>query len=112
MKSIVLIIPYIGKWPLWFDAYLVSIAKNPTINWLFITDCKIPDKHPENIQFIPSTLQELNNKINTIINAQVPLTPRKLCDIRPAYGKIFQEHIMTWQLTHLFPQLLVYILQP
>ena len=94
MKSIVLIIPYIGKWPLWFDAYLVSIAKNPTINWLFITDCKIPDKHPKNAMFISTTLEELNKRINSSLNVQVPLTPRKLCDIRPAYGKVFEEYLV------------------
>ena len=93
MKSIVLIIPYIGKWPLWFDAYLVSIAKNPSVNWLFITDCEIPIEFPKNVRFIPTTLKTLNNKINDVLQTQVPLTGRKLCDIRPAYGKIFQNYI-------------------
>ncbi|WP_417861547.1 DUF6625 family protein [Winogradskyella sediminis] len=93
MKSIVLIVPYIGKWPLWFDAHLVSIAKNPSINWLFITDCAIPDVYPENVRFVPSTLESLNNKINDVLGVKVPLSPRKLCDVRPAYGEIFQEYI-------------------
>jgi len=93
MKSIVLIVPYIGKWPFWFDAYLISISKNPTVHWLFITDCGIPASFPDNVRFIPSTLQEVNEKINSVLQAEVPLTPRKLCDIRPAYGKVFQEYI-------------------
>lgn len=93
MKQIVLIVPYIGKWPFWFDAYLISAAKNPTINWLFITDCEIPVEYPNNIRFVPTTLNKLNLKINAVLETEVPLTPRKLCDIRPAYGKIFQEHI-------------------
>lgn len=93
MKSIVLIVPYIGKWPLWFEAHLVSIVQNPTINWLFITDCQIPKNYPENIRFVPTTLESLNNEINNILEIEVPLTPRKLCDVRPAYGKIFQEYI-------------------
>lgn len=93
MKSIVLIVPYIGKWPLWFDAHLVSIAKNPSVNWLFITDCAIPDEFPENVRFVPTTLESLNSKINNVLGMDVPLSPRKLCDIRPAYGKIFQEYI-------------------
>jgi hypothetical protein len=93
MGKIVMIVPYLGKWPFWFDAYLVSIAKNPTINWLFVTDCEIPVEFPSNVQFIPTNLNELNLKINAILETEVPLTPRKLCDIRPAYGKIFQEYI-------------------
>ena len=96
MKSIVLIVPYIGKWPLWFEAHLVSIAQNPTIDWLFITDCKIPEKYPENVRFVPATLQSLNTKINEILELQMPLSPRKLCDVRPAYGKIFQDYIATY----------------
>jgi len=93
MKSIVLIVPYIGKWPFWFDAYLISISKNPTVHWLFITDCGIPASFPDNVRFIPSTLQEVNKKIDSVLDTKVPLTPRKLCDIRPAYGKVFQEYI-------------------
>lgn len=93
MKSIVLIVPYLGKWPLWFDAHLVSIAQNPTVNWLFITDCNIPKNYPENIRFVTTTLESLNTKINNVLEINVPLSPRKLCDIRPAYGQIFQEYI-------------------
>ena len=93
MKSIVLIIPYIGNWPLWFDAHLVSIAKNPSVNWLFITDCVIPNEFPENVRFIPATLESLNVKINNVLGIDVPLSPRKLCDVRPAYGEIFKDYI-------------------
>ena len=92
-KSIVLIVPYIGKWPIWFDAHLVSIAANTTVNWLFITDCKIPENYPANVRFVPTTLDALNKKINDVLAVTVPLTPRKLCDIRPAYGKIFKDYI-------------------
>ena len=93
MKSIILIVPYIGKWPLWFEAHLVSIAKNPTVNWLFITDCELPKNYPNNVRFIPISLESLNIKINTVLGIDVPLSPRKLCDVRPAYGEIFQEYI-------------------
>ncbi|WP_298368886.1 DUF6625 family protein [uncultured Lutibacter sp.] len=93
MKSILLIIPYFGKWPVWFDAYLVSISKNPTINWLCPTDCELPKGYPKNLKFLPTSLFELNRKVNTIVEAKVPLTPRKLCDIKPAYGDIFKNEI-------------------
>lgn len=93
MKSIILIVPYIGKWPLWFEAHLVSIAKNPTVNWLFITDCDLPKNYPNNVRFITTSLESLNIKINRVLGIEVPLSPRKLCDVRPAYGEIFQEYI-------------------
>lgn len=93
MKSIILILPYFGKWPIWFEAHLCSINKNPTVSWLIITDCLLPEKYPENIKFIHTSLSELNEKINEIVEVTVPLTTRKFCDLKPAYGAIFSEHI-------------------
>ncbi|HLU84260.1 MAG TPA: DUF6625 family protein [Vicingaceae bacterium] len=93
MKSIVLIVPYIGKWPFWFDAYLISIAKNPTINWLFITDCEIPVEYPENVTFVKTTQEEFNRKIDTFFTTTIPLTPRKICDLRPAFGDLFSNYL-------------------
>ncbi len=93
MKSVILIIPYLGKWPLWFDAHLVSIAQNPSINWLFITDCEIPNEFPQNVRFVTTSLESLKTKINNVLGMDVPLSPRKLCDLRPAYGELFQEYI-------------------
>ena len=95
-KSIVLIVPYIGKWPPWFDAHLVSISHNPTVNWLFITDCIIPAHYPDNVRFVPTTLESLNNRVNGILDIAIPLSPRKLCDVRPAYGEIFQDFIIEY----------------
>lgn len=93
MKSIILIIPYFGKWPIWFKANLVSVAGNPSINWLCPTNCKIPDAYPDNIKFVSMELDELNEKVNEIVSAKVPLNPRKFCDLKPAYGHIFAEYL-------------------
>ena len=93
MKEILLIIPYFGKWPLWFDAFLVSVAANPTIHWFCPTDCNIPEYHPENITFLPTGLEQLNDHVNKVVAAQVPLNPRKFCDLKPAYGDIFKEEV-------------------
>ena len=77
MKSIALIVPYFGKWPIWFEAHLLSIEANKTINWLFFTDCEIPDVYPKNIRFIKTSLQEINEKVNIVVDAKVPLFPIK-----------------------------------
>ncbi|MGH2665077.1 DUF6625 family protein [Flavobacterium sp.] len=92
MKSILLILPYFGKWPVWADAYWLSVAKNNTIDWLIITDCEITQDHPKNIKFVPSTLLGLSKHVNEVVDANVPLTPRKFCDLKPAYGDIFEEY--------------------
>ena len=93
MKSILLILPYFGKWPIWFEAHLKSIEYNKTINWLIVTDCDIPQHYPSNIRFVATTLKELNQEVNKVMEVNVPLTPRKLCDIRPAYAEIFKEYV-------------------
>ncbi|WP_417620165.1 DUF6625 family protein [Oceanihabitans sediminis] len=93
MQTILMIIPYFGKWPLWFDAYLLSVSANPTIQWLCPTDCEIPKNHPSNITFLPTTLSELNQQVNRIVETEVPLNPRKLCDLKPAYAEIFVEQV-------------------
>lgn len=88
-----MIIPYFGKWPIWFEATMVSMAGNPSIHWLCPTDCELPENHPDNLKFLPITLKELNLQVNSIVGANVPLTPRKFCDLKPAYGDIFSEFI-------------------
>ncbi|TQD33812.1 DUF6625 family protein [Haloflavibacter putidus] len=93
MKSILLIIPYFGQWPLWFDAHLKSIEKNPTINWLCPTDCVVPNRYPENIKFLKTSLEEFNQKINNKVKVDVPLAGRKFCDLKIAYGDVFAEEV-------------------
>ena len=94
-KNLILISPYFGNWPKWFDAHLKSIEFNSSIDWLIPTDCQVPSKYPNNIKFIPTDLLSLNQKINHLFNQKIPLykNPRKFCDLKPSYGKIFEKHI-------------------
>lgn len=96
MKSIILIVPYFGKWPIWFEAYLVSIKKNNTINWLFITDCEIPVNKPINAQFKSITLKDFNDNVNKELNLNIPLSARKICDLRIAFAQIFRREILDY----------------
>ena len=93
MKSIVFIIPYIGNWPIWFPAFLKSCESNPTIDWLFFTDCDISIQSPKNVKFIKSSLAEIEQLANnTDLNVQLP-NARKICDLRPAFGLVFKDYI-------------------
>ncbi|WP_019038853.1 DUF6625 family protein [Psychroflexus tropicus] len=96
MKSILLIIPYFGQWPIWFEAYLVSVRANPSIHWLCPTDCDLPKDYPTNLKFLKTSLPKLNHQVNQVVNAEVPLTPRKFCDLKPAYGEIFQDEVKNY----------------
>ena len=51
-KSIIIVIPYFGQWPDWIDLLMISCRWNPTVNWLFFTDCGVPSCAPDNVRFI------------------------------------------------------------
>lgn len=93
-KKIIFLMPYFGQWPEWFPFYLESCRWNPSINWLFFTDCSIPENSPQNVQFISMSFQEYQQLVSERLGITFkPQFPYKLCDIRPAYGFIHQEYI-------------------
>ena len=44
--SIAIVLPYFGKLPNYFPLFLESCRKNPTVNWLFYTDCEVLPECP------------------------------------------------------------------
>lgn len=94
MIKIAFIIPYFGKWPIWFSAFLTSCKFNKSINWFFFTDCLKPNNSPPNVYFIETTLDEVRILTNQKLNIKSELySHRKLCDMKPAYGHIFEDYI-------------------
>lgn len=94
MKKIIILIPYFGRFPEWFAFYLESCRWNSTINWLFFTDCSLPENPPENVSFIQMTFQEYRQLVSKRLGINFTVeSPYKLCDVRPAYGFIHQEHL-------------------
>jgi hypothetical protein len=85
-------VPYFGTWPCWFPAYLQSCKYNPSIRWFFLTDCETPSVTPPNTQFIPTTLEGFGTlfKLRTGIDAVLDMA-HKVCDLRPAYGLMFDD---------------------
>jgi hypothetical protein len=94
-SKIILIIPYFGKWPVYLNLYLKGCEYNTWLDILFITDCPIPKEYPKNIKFIKSSLSSISNLISEKLNlSEYSLTfSYKLCDFRPSYGFLFDEHI-------------------
>lgn len=93
MKKI-LIIPYFGKFPNYYQLFLNSCEKNKSYNWLIVTDNEIEHKYPENVAVIKMSFSELKNKIQKLYKFEISLDrPHKLCDYKPAYGHIFSEYI-------------------
>jgi len=94
MKSIAIICFYFGKFPEWFDLYFESLRRNPTIDFIFYTDCDFEEYTSENVFFNKISYEEYVQLI--IKNTGVHFTPAnsyKLCDFRPLLATIHFEAI-------------------
>ena len=94
MKKICFVVVYFGKWPVWFPAFLHSCKTNPTINWIFFTDCSSPTHHSSNVVFHHKTLPQMRELITIKIGRAAMLKDAyKVCDYKPAFGIIFDDYL-------------------
>ena len=93
-KSIIIIIPYFGKWPEWIDIFLLSCSKNSTINWCLYTDCPIPGIIPPNVRIHLCSLVDYYSMICDRVQIRFqPESAYRLCDVRPMFGLIHADEI-------------------
>lgn len=94
ISSVKIIIPYFGQWPEWINLFMQSCQYNPTINWLFVTDCGFPDIKAANTEFINISFNEYKAQISGKLGIDFSkATPYKLCDLKPAYGYVHQKQL-------------------
>ncbi|OQP61166.1 hypothetical protein A3860_05470 [Niastella vici] len=94
MKSIIIIIDYFGKWPPWFPIFLESCRHNPTIDWLFHTDCPFEGFNVPNVKFKFTSKENYIKYVSETLN--IKFTPQewyKLTDMKPATGYLYAEEI-------------------
>ncbi|HAM97251.1 MAG TPA: hypothetical protein DCQ26_01465 [Marinilabiliales bacterium] len=94
MKSMVFLIPYFGQFPEWAPLFFETINRNPTINFIFYTDCDTTGYNFPNVVFKKMSFDEYiimaKQKASIEFN---PANAYKLCDLRPLYPKIHYEDI-------------------
>lgn len=84
---------YFGKFPSYFNLWLESCRRNPSIDFLIITDQDLSGL-PPNVECRKSTLRELQARFSESIGMPVKLDkPYKLCDLKPMYGVTFQPEL-------------------
>jgi len=94
MKSILIIITYFGKWPEWFPIYLESCRQNPTIDWLFHTDCHFDTSQTPNVRLKLTGKEDFIDLVNEKLGIRfMPGDPYKMCDLRPMTGVLYEEEI-------------------
>jgi len=99
MYSIAHILAYFldgkGHWPSYIDWYMASCEANRTVDFYIFTDDHSLEKweNTPNIHIIYMTYAECVERIHKKVgNVNLKYT-RKLCDMKPVYGKIFSEWI-------------------
>lgn len=92
--SIVLLVPYFGQWPDWFPLYLQSCRYNPDINWVFYTDCPLPNDIPDNVQFKQLSFDEYKALVSDRLGIEFyPESAYKLCDLKPMLGYVHETDV-------------------
>ena len=91
--SIRLVVPYFGPRPAYFPLVLRSMAANPDVSWLLLTDQPVPDP-PPNLEVRRGEFDDLTRRVQGSFDLEVSLEgPYKLCELRPAFGEIFADEL-------------------
>ena len=91
--SIRLVVPYFGERPSYLPLVVRSMAGNPDVDWLLLTDAPVPSA-PPNVSVRVCRFEDLAGRIRRHFDFDVCLErPYKLCDFRPAFGEIFAAEL-------------------
>nr|WP_283105459.1 DUF6625 family protein [Pseudomonas moorei] len=86
--------PYFGRWPSWMPFFLESCRRNPDIDWLFFSDCGIPENLPPNVTVESMMFSDYCGIVSERLGIDfAPEQAYKLCDIRPAFGLIHADRL-------------------
>ena len=97
MKSIAIIIPYFGSWPIWSDLFFYSCAKNDTIDFFFFTDNSNPICDNNNLHFFNMSFQSYCEIVRKKLKVNFrPDNPYKLCDLRPFFGFLHEDILIDY----------------
>jgi hypothetical protein len=85
---------YLGPFPFYSSLYMKSAGANSGIEFLIFTDQSPPVPLPANVRFLPMDRKAFEDLASEKLGYTMRVaSPRKLCDYRPAYGRIFQDYL-------------------
>jgi hypothetical protein len=91
---LVLISFYFGRWPPWMNFFVESCKWNPDVRWLIYTDCGEPENRADNIEYVHISFDDYKALVRERLGiAFDPAHPYKICDLRPAYGALYEREI-------------------
>lgn len=90
--KIALVMPYYGVLPSYFNFFLRSL-EGKELDVLFFSDLVV-EKHPENFKLIKMSFDDFKRLAAEKLGVPVRLdSPKRLCDFKPMYGKIFEDYL-------------------
>lgn len=94
MPTIRFLVTYYGAWPGYFRMWADSVAANPEIEVVFITDLPRPDWLPANVRLHQLDFEGFMQRMEQLLEQPLPrLRYHKLCDYKPLYALAFPELI-------------------
>jgi hypothetical protein len=91
---LVIISFYFGRWPPWMNFFVESCKWNPGVRWLIYTDCGEPENRAGNIEYVHISFDGYKAMARERLGiAFDPVHPYKICDLRPAFGVLFEREI-------------------
>jgi hypothetical protein len=93
--SIAIVSTYFGKTaPFWLPAFLVSCRANADVQWLLYTDFEVASP-PPNVAIRPLEVSDFNQRASDALHTRIDISRwvRKACDLKPAYGVIFEDDL-------------------
>jgi len=96
-NTIAVIVCWFGEWPWYINYFLHSVNANTSVDFILISDLTPTVTLPANIKLIKKTLHDIQKTISHKLSIHANLTePYKLCDFKPVYGLIFEEHLINY----------------
>ena len=81
LSSIALVNVWMGEFPDYFYAWLISANGNPTVDFYIFTNARMIPDVPHNVHIISITFDEVRARIQKNIEFTIKLdSVRKLCD--------------------------------
>lgn len=98
-KKIAILTAWYGPYPWYFPYFIHSCSFNPSVDFIMITDTKeIIENKPDNVIIIDMSMETLKELASQKIGFEVNIDyPYKLCDIKPAYGLIFEDYLKEYE---------------
>ena len=94
MKSIAFIVPWGGKLPTYFQLWLETCRRNPSVDFLIFTDDNTKYNYPNNVKVHYMSFEQMKELFQKHYDFPISLNaPYKFCDFKPAFGEIFSDYL-------------------